>query len=91
VWLGAPPTDAIDAQRRVYEGYSPAAAQQHWADEHTIADDDPVSLAERVRASIADAGADACNLRVHMPGIPPDAIRAQITALGAEVVPALSV
>ena len=35
------------------------------------------------------AGADAVNVRVHVPGVTPDAAREQIARLGAEVVPAL--
>jgi alkanesulfonate monooxygenase SsuD/methylene tetrahydromethanopterin reductase-like flavin-dependent oxidoreductase (luciferase family) len=91
VWLGAPPAAAIAAQRAVYEGYAPEEAQQHWADEHTLADGDPVALSERVRDSLVAVGADAVNLRVHMPGVEPRAIRDQIERLGAEVVPRLFV
>ncbi|MFA5885989.1 MAG: hypothetical protein WDA60_19215, partial [Acidimicrobiia bacterium] len=56
-----------------------------WADANTIVDDDPVALAERVSASLVAAGADAVNLRVHMNGVPPAAIRDQITALAAAI------
>jgi hypothetical protein len=49
--------------------------------------------AESVAAGLLDAvhraGADALNLRVHVPGVAPDAARAQIEALGDQVVPAL--
>lgn len=91
VWLGPPPEEALAAQRALYESYSPGAAQQHWADANTIVDDDPVALAERISASLAAAGTDAVNLRVHMFGVAPAAIREQIERIGAEVVPHLIV
>jgi hypothetical protein len=36
-----------------------------------------------------DSGADTLNLRVHLPGMSPHAVRDQIARLGAEVVPLL--
>jgi hypothetical protein len=38
---------------------------------------------------VLDAGADACNVRIHVPGVDPAAARAQIERLGDEVVPHL--
>jgi alkanesulfonate monooxygenase SsuD/methylene tetrahydromethanopterin reductase-like flavin-dependent oxidoreductase (luciferase family) len=89
VWLGEPPAAALAAQRALYESYSPDAAQRHWAETNTIVDSDPSALAERIRASVRDAGCDAVNLRVHMVGVDDHAIRDQITAL-TDVVPLLS-
>jgi alkanesulfonate monooxygenase SsuD/methylene tetrahydromethanopterin reductase-like flavin-dependent oxidoreductase (luciferase family) len=89
VWLGAPPDAAIRAQRAVYESYSPAAAQAHWADQNVLVDRDPSALAERIAESARAVGADACNLRVHLPDVEAAAIREQISALGADVVPSL--
>jgi len=89
VWLGEPPEAALAAQRALYEGYSPDAAQRHWAGTNTIVDADAGVLATRVRESLDAVGADAVNLRVHVHGIPAAAIRDQIERLGAEVVPRL--
>ncbi|GMU78948.1 MAG: hypothetical protein AMXMBFR46_17410 [Acidimicrobiia bacterium] len=89
VWLGPPPESAIAAQRALYESYSPDDAQQHWAESNVIVDDDAAALAARVTGSLRAVGADACNLRVHMPDIAPGAVREQITRLGAEVLPLL--
>jgi alkanesulfonate monooxygenase SsuD/methylene tetrahydromethanopterin reductase-like flavin-dependent oxidoreductase (luciferase family) len=89
VWIGAPPTGAIDAQRAVYESDSPSAAQAHWAQTNTLAAEDGATLAAALRASVDEVNADALNLRVHMPGIEPRAIREQIALLGAEVLPRL--
>jgi len=35
------------------------------------------------------AGVDAINVRVHVPGVPPAAVRDQIERIGADVVPAV--
>lgn len=85
VWLGAPPTALIERQRGVYDSYAgPATA---FADDQTITADDPVDLAGRIHATWLASGADALNLRVHVPGVPPAEARRQITALAAEVLP----
>jgi hypothetical protein len=85
VWLGAPSDAAIRAQRTVYESYSPAAAQQHWAEQNVMVDDDADALAARVAESVRAVDGDAVNLRVHLPEVQADEIRDQITALGAVV------
>lgn len=82
VWLGDPPVDVLAAQRAVYESYSPTAAQQHWAPTNTIVDTDSAALAERVAQSVRAAGCDTLNVRVHMDGLTPAAVRDQIAHLG---------
>src|SRR5579871_3197279 len=86
-WLGAPPGDAFAAQTSVYESYAPDVAQSHWGARELLQDDDPAALASRLTSVLAAAGADACNLRVHVPGVDPAAAREQIVRLGDEVVP----
>ena len=46
-------------------------------------------LNERPRERLINAGADALNLRVHVPGVSVTAAREQIARLGAEVLPLL--
>jgi alkanesulfonate monooxygenase SsuD/methylene tetrahydromethanopterin reductase-like flavin-dependent oxidoreductase (luciferase family) len=89
VWLGTPPAASISAQRAVYESYSPATAQQHWAEQNVLVDEDPDTLVARVVDSVRAVDGDAVNLRVHLPDVAPDQIRDQIAALGAAVVPAV--
>jgi alkanesulfonate monooxygenase SsuD/methylene tetrahydromethanopterin reductase-like flavin-dependent oxidoreductase (luciferase family) len=89
VWLGTPPAAAIRAQRAVYESYSPATAQQHWAEQNVLVDDDPDALVARVVDSVRAVDGDAVNLRVHLPDVSPAQIRDQITQLGVAVVPAV--
>jgi hypothetical protein len=86
VWLGSPPDAAIRAQRAVYESYSPATAQQHWADQNVLVDDDAGALAARVVETVRAVDGDAVNLRVHLPDVPPEEIRDPIAALGDALV-----
>ena len=88
VWLGDVRTDLVDAQRRVYDSYSGGAGPA-FADDRTVASNDPADLAERLDQVVRDSGADALNIRVHLPGIPPREVRQQIVRLGTEVAPRL--
>jgi alkanesulfonate monooxygenase SsuD/methylene tetrahydromethanopterin reductase-like flavin-dependent oxidoreductase (luciferase family) len=83
VWLGEPPAELIEQQRRVYNSYGDSASL--FGDDQTVATDDPVELAERLAELVEATGADALNLRVHLPGVSPTAVRHQIERLGSEV------
>ena len=87
VWLGAPDVALVTRQREVYDGY--AAPPTAFGEDQTVSADDPAELAERLRVVLRDSGADALNLRVHLPGMSPAAVREQIVRLGDEVVPRL--
>ena len=84
-WVGEPPRERLDEQLDVYRSYSPASAQAHWGGNELV--DAPT--AEDVVAGLVDAvrraGADALNLRVHVPGVSPAMARDQITLLGDQV------
>lgn len=88
-WIGAPPRAALDAQVDVYRSYAPAAAQEGWDQDQLVTVDDPVEVADRLAAVAARVGADAVNLRLTVPDVPPEAVREQIARLGDEVVPRL--
>jgi alkanesulfonate monooxygenase SsuD/methylene tetrahydromethanopterin reductase-like flavin-dependent oxidoreductase (luciferase family) len=87
VWMGAPPTTLIDRQRAVYDSYAGAGAP--FADDQTITADRPEEMARRIHATWLASGADAVNLRVHLPDVPPSEIRRQITVLADDVLPLL--
>ncbi len=55
-----------------------------------IVGDDPATVASRLLDGRAQAGTDALNLRVHVPGVTADAAREQIARLGDEVLPLLA-
>ncbi len=88
VWVGAPPTAEVDRQTDRYRSYAAAGAQVHWEGEQMVAATDPGALGEELAAGAARAGADALNLRVHVPGVSSATAREQIVALG-DVVTAL--
>ncbi len=85
VWVGRPPTDEMVRQVDVYRGYAAAGAQAHWTADELVAGDDAPAVADDLLGVMSRAGVDACNLRVHAPGIAPGPVRGQIAAL-AEVV-----
>ena len=86
-WLGEPPRAEVDRQVDVYRGYASTSATAHWgADEMALgASADEVAM--RLVDACESAGADALNLRVHVPGVTVDAARDQIMVLGDQVVP----
>ncbi len=81
-WVGPPPVREADRQVAFYRSYAGAAAQAHFGGNEMINADDAGSVAEGLLAAMRAAGADALNLRVHMPGLAPEAVRGQIEALG---------
>lgn len=89
VWLGEALTDLIDRQREVYATMGRDEPPRTLGDDQTIACADPAEMAERLAALMRATTCQAINLRVHLPGIPPELIRDQITALAADVVPRL--
>jgi alkanesulfonate monooxygenase SsuD/methylene tetrahydromethanopterin reductase-like flavin-dependent oxidoreductase (luciferase family) len=80
-WVGTPPMARIEHQIDRYRSYAAPGAQVHWKGEQLVASPDPDTLADQLAAVTVDAGADALNLRIHMPGISPSAIRGQIDAM----------
>jgi alkanesulfonate monooxygenase SsuD/methylene tetrahydromethanopterin reductase-like flavin-dependent oxidoreductase (luciferase family) len=85
-WLGAPPQGRLDAQLDVYRSYTPASAQAKWGTDEVVASSDPSDVVDGLLEVCARAGADALNVRVHVPGVTPVEAREQIEALGDEVV-----
>jgi alkanesulfonate monooxygenase SsuD/methylene tetrahydromethanopterin reductase-like flavin-dependent oxidoreductase (luciferase family) len=89
VWLGDLPAEYIAQQRRVYESFAPGSAKQHWSEDQTINSTDPLEIAQRLAEVCTQVGADALNLRVHLPGVEAADAREQIVRLGDAVVPQL--
>ena len=87
VWLGSPRTGPVARQRAVHESY--ARAGRPFPADQTVGTEDPAEMAELLHAACTRVGADAVNLRVHLPGITGAEVREQITRLGAEVLPRL--
>jgi alkanesulfonate monooxygenase SsuD/methylene tetrahydromethanopterin reductase-like flavin-dependent oxidoreductase (luciferase family) len=85
-WLGEPPRARVDDQVDVYRSYSPTSAQSHWGGDELIGSSDARAVATGVADAAKRAGADAVNLRVHVPGVAPADARNQIERLGDDVV-----
>jgi alkanesulfonate monooxygenase SsuD/methylene tetrahydromethanopterin reductase-like flavin-dependent oxidoreductase (luciferase family) len=87
VWIGEPKAELVAQQRAVYESYS--SGSRPFADDQTVTTTDPAEMAERLHATCLAIGADAINLRVHLPGITTAEVRDQIQRLAGEVLPLL--
>lgn len=85
VWLGEPDKSLIESQRRFYEQGSTTGLSL--PEDQTIATNDAAEMSDRLVDIVQRSGADALNIRVHLPGIPAAAIREQIAALVADVLP----
>jgi hypothetical protein len=81
-WVGSPPSELFDKQIGVYRTYAAEATQSQWESDELISGDD---VAARLLDALARTGADALNVRVHVPGVAPAAIREQITRLGSQL------
>jgi alkanesulfonate monooxygenase SsuD/methylene tetrahydromethanopterin reductase-like flavin-dependent oxidoreductase (luciferase family) len=86
-WVGEPPREDIDRQVDVYRGYAPANASTHWGANEMAVGATGEDVAKQLVDAAQGAGADALNLRVHVPGVSADDARAQIARLGDDVVP----
>jgi alkanesulfonate monooxygenase SsuD/methylene tetrahydromethanopterin reductase-like flavin-dependent oxidoreductase (luciferase family) len=85
-WVGDPPEGRVNEQLDVYRGYASRAAQGHWGENELVGSTDPVEVAEQLAESARSAGADAMNLRIHVPGVAPGDAREQIEKLGGDVI-----
>ena len=87
-WVGEPFRAEAEAQVDVYRSYAPTGAQTHWGEQEQVAAG-PAEVADTLSAALDGAGCDCLNIRVHVPGVPPEAVREQITAIGEGVLPRL--
>jgi hypothetical protein len=72
-----------EKQQDVYRSYASRAAVQHWKGQQMVVGDDFDPIADALVTHADAAGADALNLRVHVPGVSPPEIRRQIEALAS--------
>ena len=86
-WVGDPPGERVERQLDVYRSYAAPGAQQHWEGEQLVGAPDAGAVADGLADVARRAGANAVNVRVHVPGVAPDAAREQIGLLGGVVGP----
>ena len=85
-WVGDAPVRQAAQQVDVYRSYAPVGATSHWGPDEMVTAKDPAEVVARLVDAVLVAGADALNLRVHVPGVAPADVRAQIERLGADVI-----
>jgi hypothetical protein len=82
VWIGEGVGIRQDKQVDVYRSYSSEAAQSRWGSNQTqILRGDVDDVVGGLRDALAATGADALNLRLHVPGVTPEEIAQQTEAL----------
>jgi alkanesulfonate monooxygenase SsuD/methylene tetrahydromethanopterin reductase-like flavin-dependent oxidoreductase (luciferase family) len=90
VWLGPAPSSNVESQMGFYRGYADPGAQVHWGEgQELVAAASGDELAERLAQRVRAADCDALNLRLHLHGLEPGAIREQLERIGRQVLPGL--
>lgn len=69
-----------ERQVDLYRSYTSESAQSRWGSDQ-LTTGAPAAIAQRIAADMAETGADALNIRVHVPGVSPDEARAHIAGL----------
>ena len=87
-WIGDPPAALVEQQLGVYRSYAGTNGPTHWGTDE-MAVGTPARVAEQLNDALQQSGADALNLRVHVPGITVAMAREQIERLGDGVLPEL--
>ncbi len=87
VWLGDPPQADVDRQVDVYRSYAPSNAPSHWGANEMATGESADLVAKQLVDAMQTAGADALNVRVHVPGVSVEAAREQIASVGDAVLP----
>jgi len=88
-WVGEPPRERVDDQVDVYRSYSSKSAMEHWGRDELVDAPTADDVIDGLLDALERADADALNLRVHVPGVSPEAAREQIAGLGDTVLPRL--
>ena len=84
VWVGATTFERQEKQLGVYRSYAENQVTQHWSS-NQIVNGTADEIADRLAEAAHAVGADAINLRIHVPGVQPEEIMDQINGLGPMV------
>ena len=87
-WIGEPPREQFEQQIDVYRSYAQSSDKANWSLDEMLSSD-AAAVVDGIVDAVQRAGADALNLRVHVPGVTPEQAREQIVGLGEAVVPKL--
>jgi hypothetical protein len=84
VWMGGGTFERQAKQVGVYRSYS-GRADSLQAGEKQLVNGSPEAIAEELAEAVQAVGADAINLRIHVPGIAPEEIYDQLDAVAAMI------
>ena len=85
VAVGEGDTVSHGKQVDLYRSYTSQASQARWT-ANQLTDGAPAAIAESLKADMAATGADSLNLRVHVPGVSPEAALGHIGGLEAVLI-----
>lgn len=89
VWIGDPPAAALAEQMNRYRAHAPQRATKNWEGTGEVSAPTAGEAAEAMAAVVSAAGCDTLNVRVHLAGLSPADVRAQLAIHAAEFLPAL--
>ncbi len=78
VWIGDPPTAEMAAQMDHYRSYANDAAIKNWTDDSLVHAPTPDAAADALLEVLAASDCDTVNVRVHVKGLRPDQVDAQL-------------
>ncbi len=78
VWIGDPPEAEMAAQMDHYRSYANEAAVRNWTDDSLIQGATPEAAADELVAVLAASDCDTVNVRVHVAGLTPAQVEAQL-------------
>lgn len=82
VWIGEPPVTEMAAQMAHYRSYANEAATKNWADDSLVHGDTPEQAADALLGVLAESDCDTVNVRVHVKGLTPAQVDAQLDLHG---------
>jgi alkanesulfonate monooxygenase SsuD/methylene tetrahydromethanopterin reductase-like flavin-dependent oxidoreductase (luciferase family) len=90
VWIGDPPEAQAAAQMQAFMAVATERAAKNWGDaDQLVHGRDGVEAAEKLVEVLRESHADTVNIRVHLKGLAPEQVRAQIERHGNELLPHL--
>ena len=90
VWIGDPPEENAAAQMAAFRAVSTERVAKNWGDDDQLVHGaDGVEAAEKLAAIARESHVNALNVRVHLKGLAPEQVRAQIERHGTEFLPHL--
>ena len=88
VWIGDPPEQNAAAQMQAFRSVATDRVAKNWGDaDQLVSGRDGVEAAEKLARVLQESNANAVNIRIHLKGLAPAQVRAQIERHGNEFLP----